>query len=99
MSPIDPETTKAASDGFSIFAKIASIGAAFIGGIVTATWTVAVKVSGYDARIKALEEAAKEERFQLLKKFDRLHKRIDEILLGKNGEDFRHEPRGEDDDC
>ena len=83
MSPIDPETTKVASEGLSIFAKIASMVMAFVGGVVAATWAVAHKVSGYDARIAALESANQNINDKIDKKLDRLHERIDEVLLAR----------------
>lgn len=68
--------------------KIATFLITFLGGVVTATWTVAIKYKGTDDRILALERARQEEqeknaqeRLELNKKLDRLHERIDQVLM------------------
>lgn len=88
----DPETTKAASDGLSLLAKATSLAAAFVGGIVAATWAIACKVNGYDARISALEAS----HGKIDSKLDRIHARIDEVVIGHAP--ARHEQRGEADE-
>ena len=85
--PIDPESAKAASEGLSIAAKIAGILAAFVGGIVTATWAVASKINGVDARLTSVEKSHAEVAAKIDGKLDRLHERIGEILLRGTGRD------------
>ena len=84
---IDPESARAASDGLSLAAKIAGMFAAFIGGIVTATWAVASKINGFDSRLCAVEKSHGEVAKRIDGKLDRLHERIDEILLKGAGKD------------
>lgn len=85
--PIDPETAKAASDWASLATKIAGLFAAFVGGIVTATWAVASKVNGFNSRLIAVEKSHCEAATRIDGKLDRLHERIDEILLKGAGKD------------
>ena len=55
------------------------------------------KISGYDARIKALEESNKGMADRIESKLNRLHERIDDILLDKKpqSDNGRHERRDE----
>lgn len=92
MSPY-PETTRAAIDWIAIGGKFLGYFFAFVGGIVSATWVIAKKVSAYDARIEALEKDAKEDRAAIGNSLTRLHERIDKILLGRQGDDYRHKER------
>lgn len=78
----DPETTKAAGEWLSIGAKIGSLFLSFVGGIITATWVIARKVGGFDDRIKALESQYRAQSDKIDKKLDRLHERIDDMILG-----------------
>jgi hypothetical protein len=72
--------------------KIAGVFLSFVGGIVTATWVVANKLRGYDDRLKSVESAQKTcQGITLVKidqKLDRIHERIDDILI-----QGRHEHR------
>ena len=88
----DPETTKAASEWLSIGAKIGGLFFAFVSGIITATWAIARKVGGFDDRITALEEQYRKQSDKIDKKLDRLHERIDDVLLNGTTQG-RHEER------
>lgn len=85
--PIDPESAKAASESLSLAAKIVGLFAAFVGGIVTATWAVASKINGFDSRLCAVEKSHGAVAKRIDGKLDRLHERIDEILLKGAGKD------------
>jgi hypothetical protein len=65
--------------------KIAGVFLSFVGGIVTATWVVANKLRGYDDRLSTIEAAHKACQNGTLvridEKLDKIHERIDEILL------------------
>lgn len=82
MTPMQPEDT-----GFltELGIKIAGIFLTFISGVVTATWVVSGKIRGFDLRLKGVEEAQKSCQGGTLvridAKLDRIHERIDEILL------------------
>ena len=93
----DPETTKAASEWLSIGAKIGGLFLAFVSGIITATWAIARKVGGFDDRIKALEDHYNGQNEKIDRKLDRLHARIDEVIL-KGTTPVRHEHRDGDHD-
>ena len=79
--PIETETNLF----FSIGVKIACFFLSFVGGIVTATWVVAGKVKGFEDRLVAVETAQlncqKNTLGNIDKKLDRIHERIDDILL------------------
>jgi len=65
--------------------KVGSLFLTFISGVVTATWVVAGKIKGFDDRLKSVEKAQTTcQGVTLVKidgKLDRIHERIDEILL------------------
>lgn len=77
------------SDGTSFFLewgiKIAGFFITFVSGIVTATWIVAGKMRDIDNRLQGVESAQKSCQGGTLvridAKLDRIHERIDEILL------------------
>jgi len=73
-----------------IVAKVVGFFMTFVGGVVTATWVVAGKVKGFDDRLSSVEGRVKvSEEFQVKvdQKLDRIHDRIDDILL--KGKDER----------
>ena len=99
MSPIDPQSAQQTTEWVGVFGKLAGYFVTFVGGIVSATAAVTYKISGYDARIKALEDSNKGMTDKIDKRLDRLHERIDDILLTcpPQGDNGRHERRGNDD--
>lgn len=98
MSPLDPQSAQQTIEWVGVFGKLAGYFCTFVGGIVSATAAVTYKISGYDARIKALEESSKGMTDKIYKKLDRLHERIDDILLTcpPQVDNGRHERRGGD---
>jgi len=93
----DPETAKAAFDWLTFFLKMGGYLLTFVTGIVSATWVVAQKVKGYDEKIATLQHDLMEERRTIGAKLDRLHQRIDTILLGKDSDnEYRHSKRIDD---
>ena len=104
---MDPVTVTPSEQALGWAAKIGSMFLAFVAGIVTATWTVASKVKGYDIQIQTLQEelakmAAERTNMQaqINRKLDKLHSRIDDILLqcGAPNHDFRMIKREDDDE-
>lgn len=95
MSPLDPQSTQQTAEWVGVLGKLAGYLFAFVGGIVSATAAVTYKISGYDARIKALEESNRGMTDRIEPKLNRLHERIDDILLADKpqGEKGRHERR------
>lgn len=65
--------------------KIAGAFVTFVGGIVTATWVVSGKIRGFDDRLKSVENTQStcpgKTLVKIDEKLDRIHERIDEILL------------------
>ena len=73
--------------------KIAGFFLSFVGGIVAATWVVANKLNGYDKKFTTTDlriKATEEFQDKVDAKLDRLHERIDEVLI----QGGRHEHRG-----
>lgn len=72
-----------------ILVKVAGFIAAFVGGIVSATWAISGKIRGFDDRLGAVEQAQKNcQGYTLVRidqKLDRIHERIDEVLLRQEG--------------
>jgi hypothetical protein len=64
---------------FNLALKLTGFFLTFVGGIVTATWAVASKIKGFDDRLKSVESV----HMKIDLKLDRIHERIDEILLSK----------------
>lgn len=67
--------------------KIGGVFAAFVGGIVSATWAIASRVKAFEDRLDSIEQTQDNCPGKALsginEKLDRLHQRIDEILLGR----------------
>lgn len=97
MSPLDPQSAQQTTEWVGVFGKLAGYFFTFVGGIVSATAAVTYKISGYDARILALEESNRGMTDRIELKLNRLHERIDDILLADKpqSEKGRHERRGE----
>lgn len=95
MSPIDPETVKGTGEWIGIAGKLVGYFFTFVSGIVAATAVIVRKVSGYDARIEALENSHKELTGKIDNKLDRLHQRMDDLLLTGGQTPYRHEKRDE----
>lgn len=95
MSPLDPQSAQQTTEWVGVFGKLAGYFCTFVGGIVSATAAVTYKISGYDARIKALEKSCDAMTGKIEGKLDRLHERIDDILLTcpPQGDNGRHERR------
>lgn len=97
MTPMPPPSE--ATPWFELGWKVGGYFFAFVGGIVSATWVIAKKVSGYDARIEALEKGQEDVASKIDGKLDRLHQRIDELLINCSAQaKYRHEPRGGNND-
>ena len=96
MAPVPVPDPSEATPWLEFGWKLAGYFFAFVGGIVSATWVIAKKVNGYDARIEALEKGQEGIAGKIDGKLDRLHQRIDELLINCSTQGkYRHESRGE----
>lgn len=85
MTPVPTPTTEEAKFFVELGGKIAGVFIAFVAGIVSATWAIASRVKGYEKRLESIEEIQKtcpgKSLANIDEKLDRLHERIDDILL------------------
>lgn len=93
MNPGQPEELGVIA---GIILKIGGVFLSFVGGVVTATWVVANKLRGYDDRLTHIESTQAKCQGTVLtqidKKLDRIHERIDDILL--NGRKEKRSDQG-----
>lgn len=95
---MDPETVRQATEATNLAGKIITgIGGAIL-GFACAIWALASKINGYDSRLRALEVEQERVAKCIDRKLDRLHERIDEILLACGTPQARHIVRGHADD-
>jgi hypothetical protein len=72
---------------FNLALKLTGFFLTFVGGIVTATWAVASKIKGFDDRLRSVESV----HMNIDRKLDRIHERIDEVLLSKKAKQKEEE--------
>ena len=86
---MEPETSRTIADQLVAWGlKFLALLATFLGGVVSATWVLAQKCKAYDCQIAHLKEEFADLQQELKSsalengsKLDRLHERIDEILM------------------
>jgi len=103
MHPVVPDDSTEIIIGWVM--KIGGVFVAFVGGIISATAAVTLKMKGYDDRIGSIENAQKRCQSEVLssivekldalpdnigdrmeKKFNRVHDRIDALVLRAHAE-------------
>ncbi|MDX9893908.1 MAG: hypothetical protein RBS34_00585 [Desulfofustis sp.] len=86
---MEPETSRTIADLLIAWGlKALALLATFLGGVVSATWVLAQKCKAYDCQIAHLKEEFADLQKELSSsassngtKLDRLHERIDDILM------------------
>lgn len=80
-----PTPSEESSYLMAIALKVFGVILSFLTGVVTATWIVASRVKGFNDRLSAVEAIQREcpgkSLVRIDEKLDRLHERIDDILL------------------